>query len=126
MAFSDDGQTAYVGTFTTDNAFSGVQKFNLEGEISTEAVTVRFMVNTATIPDTVTVNDLVQIRGTVNGAEQDNYFGQTINWGDGSITLQNAGGDYWTTNLTMAPGDELTYKLYTAKEVDGSREDHVG
>src|SRR5690606_21968653 len=122
MAFSDDGQTAYVGTFTpgvleTPGA-SGVQKFDLAGEINDNVVSVKFTVNTATIPDTVTVNDLVQIRGAVNGAEQDSYFGQTINWGDGSITLSNAGGDYWTTNVSMAPGDELQYKFYTAQDVE--------
>lgn len=130
MAFSDDGQTAYVGTFTP--AAGGVQKFNLEGEINSDAVTVRFMVNTSTIIDTVKAGDLVQIRGAVKPAgatefsEQENYFGQTINWGSGSVTLQNDGGDYWTTNLTLAPGDELTYKLYTAKTVDGEVQDHVG
>lgn len=124
MAFSDDGQSAYVASFTS--GVGAIQKFDLAGEINDNVVSVKFTVNTATIPDTVTVNDLVQIRGAVNGAEQDSYFGQTINWGDGSITLSNAGGDYWTTNVSMAPGDELQYKFYTAKDVEGTMTDHVG
>jgi hypothetical protein len=130
MAFSDDGQTVYVGTFTP--AVGGVQKFSLEGELNADVVSVRFMVNTATIPDTVKTNDLVQIRGAVKTAgasdyaEQNNYFGQNINWGSTSVRLQNAGGDYWTANLTMAPGDELKYKIYTAKSVDGEMRDHTG
>lgn len=130
LAFSDDGQTAYAASFT--NGLGAIQKFSLEGELNSDAVTVRFMVNTSTIIDTVKAGDIVQIRGAVKPAgatefsEQDNYFGQTINWGSGSVTLQNAGGDYWSTNLTLAPGDELTYKLYTAKTVDGETQDHVG
>lgn len=130
LAFNRDGSAAYLGSFS--NGVPAVQKFNLEGEINTDAVTVRFMVNTSTIIDTVKAGDLVQIRGAVKPAgatefaEQENYFGQTINWGSGSVTLQNAGGDYWTTNLTLAPGDELTYKLYTAKTVDGEVQDHTG
>jgi len=124
LAFSDDGMTAYASSFT--NGPGAIQKFGLDGELNADVVSVRFMVNTATIPDTVTVNDLVQIRGAVNGAEQENYFGQTINWGSGSITMQNAGGDYWAANVTMAPGDELAYKIYTAKSVEGELEDHVG
>jgi hypothetical protein len=124
LAFSDDGQTAYASSFT--NGIGAIQKYSLEGELNADVVSVRFMVNTATIPDTVRAGDLVQIRGVVNGAEQTNYFGQTINWGSGSVALQNAGGDYWSTNLTMAPGDELKYKIYTAKSVDGEMRDHTG
>jgi hypothetical protein len=126
MAFSDDGQAVYVGTFNQYFTYSGVQKFSLEGELNADVVSVRFMVNTATIPDTVRAGDLVQIRGVINGAEQPNYFGQSISWGSGSVTLQNAGGDYWSANLTMAPGDELNYKIYTAKSVDGEMIDHTG
>jgi len=130
LAFSDDGQTAYASSFT--NGAGAIQKFSLEGELNADVVSVRFMVNTATIPDTVRAGDLVQIRGAVKPAgasdyaEQSNYFGQTINWGSGSAKLQNAGGDYWAANLTMAPGDTLKYKIYTAKTVDGESRDHTG
>jgi hypothetical protein len=40
--------------------------------------------------------------------------------------MSNAGGDYWTSNVSMAPGDTLTYKFYTAKDVEGTMTDHVG
>lgn len=84
-------------------------------------VNVKFTVNTSTIRDTVKTTDLVQIRGAVNGSEQSDYFGQVVNWGSGSIALENAGGDYWTKTVKMAPGDVLTYKLYTGKPgPDGS------
>jgi subtilisin family serine protease len=88
-------------------------------------IDVTFTVNTSTIPDTVRVGDLVQIRGSVNGAEGD-HFGTTINWGSGSVALQNAGGDYWKTTLTMAPGDRLVYKLYTGKQGADGIVDHAG
>lgn len=78
-------------------------------------VNVKFTVNTSTIRDTVMAADLVQIRGAVNGAEQTDYFGQVVNWGSGSIALDNAGGDYWTKTVKMGAGDTLTYKLYTGK-----------
>ncbi|MEB3209687.1 MAG: DUF4623 domain-containing protein, partial [Synechococcus sp.] len=82
-------------------------------------VNVKFTVNTATIRDTVQSTDLVQIRGVVNGLEHESYLGQTFNWGSGSVRLDNAGGDYWSMNLRLHPGDELRYKIYTAKR-DGS------
>lgn len=125
MAFSDDGQHAYIGTFTP--GAGGVQHFNLAGEISEDVYTVRFTVNTATIPDTVRAGDLVQIRGVVNGSEQTNYYGNVINWGSTSVSLNNVGGDYWSVDLSMKPGDQLTYKFYTAKKNDdGAWVDHTG
>jgi hypothetical protein len=88
-------------------------------------IDVTFTVNTSTIPDTVRVGDLVQIRGSVNGQEGD-HFGTTINWGSGSVALQNVGGDYWRTTLTMEPGDRLVYKLYTGKQGADGIVDHAG
>jgi hypothetical protein len=130
LAFSDDGQTAYVSSFTQGPG--AIQKFSLEGELNADVVTVRFMVNTATIPDTVRAGDTVQIRGSVKRAgdtefrEFDNYYGKSITLDDRSVKLNNIGGDYWSTSLSMAPGDELRYKLYTAKSVDGEMRDHAG
>lgn len=92
-----------------------------------EFVTVRFTVNTSTIPDTVRAGDLVQIRGNVNGSEQTDYYGQVVNWGSSSIALENAGGDYWVLDFKMKPGDKLTYKIYTGKEnAEGAIVDHAG
>ena len=85
------------------------------------AVNVTFTVNTSTIADTVTVNDLVQIRGALNGAET-----AEINWGSESVRLDNVGGDYWQTTLSLQPGDRLVHKIYTAKRgADGSWVDHA-
>lgn len=91
----------------------------------TDYVNVKFTVNTASIRDTVTSADLVQIRGVVNNQEQTNYFGQTFNWGSTSTALSHAGGDYWSITLRLRPGDVLKYKIYTAKRgADGAWVDH--
>ncbi|MEN9839774.1 MAG: hypothetical protein RL177_1253, partial [Bacteroidota bacterium] len=65
--------------------------------------------------------------GVVNNNEQSNYYGQVFNWGSGSVALENAGGDYWSKTLKLAPGDVLKYKIYTAKPApEGSGTvDHV-
>jgi WD40 repeat protein len=89
------------------------------------SVDITFTVNTATIPDTVRAGDLVQIRGSVNGQVGD-YFGTTINWGSNSVALENVGGDYWRTTLTMLPGDQLMYKIYTAKQGVNGFVSHAG
>ncbi len=97
-----------LGALLVTGAVSSVQA-------QADSVIVKFTVNTSTIRDTVQAGDLVQIRGAVDGSERTNYFGQTINWGSGSIALEHAGGDYWTTDLILAPGDTLAYKIYTGK-----------
>lgn len=122
MAFSDDGQTAYVGTFTP--GVGGVQKFNLAGEISENVVTVTFRVNTATVSDTLKPSDKVLMRGAYRvGADgsynEGSFYGRDINWGTSSVELQNVGGDYWEVNLSMAPGDGINWKYFPMFE-DGS------
>lgn len=92
-----------------------------------EYVNVTFTVNTSTIADTVSAGDLVQFRGNVNGGESDDYYGQTVNWGSGSLVFENVGGDYWQRTVRMKPGDVLTYKIYTGKpNAVGEIVDHNG
>jgi hypothetical protein len=112
---------------STNNHISAydLTKYVGGGTTTPSTIDVTFTVNTSTIPDTVRVGDLVQIRGSVNGAEGD-HFGTTINWGSGSVALQNAGGDYWKTTLKMAPGDRLVYKIYTGKQGADGIVDHAG
>ena len=98
-----------------------IASYDISSFVPADPVNVKFTVNTSTIRDTVRTTDLVQIRGVVNGQERVGYFGQNVNWGSGSIALDNAGGDYWSKTLKLAPGDVLTYKLYTGKPgPDGS------
>jgi hypothetical protein len=98
-----------------------IAAYDISAFVPASPVNVKFTVNTSTIRDTVMTTDLVQIRGVVNGQEKAGYFGQNVNWGSTSIALDNAGGDYWSKTLKLAPGDVLTYKLYTGKPgPDGS------
>jgi hypothetical protein len=113
-----DASNKMMYLLATNNHIAAYDISSLVG--GADYVNVKFTVNTSTIRDTVKTTDLVQIRGVVNDSERANYFGQTINWGSGSVALQNAGGDYWTRTMRLAPGDVLKYKIYTAKPgVDG-------
>lgn len=115
LAFSDDGQSAYVGTFTP--GLGGLQKFNLAGEINESALTVTFRVNTSTVSDTLRAGDNVLMRGAFRqGADgsyaEGNFYGQNINWGTSTLSMNNVGGDYWELDVTMAPGDGINFKYF--------------
>lgn len=62
---------------------------------------VTFVVNTATMPDTIVSTSPIVITGS--GAA-------LTNWGAGAA-LTNVGGDYWKTTLTFPQGDTLNYKI---------------
>jgi hypothetical protein len=73
--------------------------------------TVTFNVNTATIPDTLSESGFVQIRGNLIAAGT--YGSQNVTWDAGSTPVaSNMGGDYWSVDVEMAPGDSLVYKYY--------------
>ncbi len=73
-------------------------------------VNVTFWVNTATVPDTITANSNVQLRGSVS----------PLTWGnDTGAQLENMGGDYWKVTLQFNPGDVVQYKIFADSENDG-------
>ena len=71
-------------------------------------VNLTIIANTATVPDTLSPNSYVQIRG---GAAA---FG---NWNDqgNAPRMENVDGDYWKLTVTLRgmPGTEIPYKFYT-------------
>jgi hypothetical protein len=77
-------------------------------------VKVTFMVNTSTIPDTLKEDGFVQIRGELKSTLDSAAYGaQSITWDASSTTVAtNEGGDYWSTEVSMAPGDSLVYKYW--------------
>lgn len=85
-----------------------------------DAVNVTFTVNTATMPDTLQENHVVQMRGALGGDDvAETGLGTSITWDSASeLVLQNAGGDYWTIEFQMSPGDTLNYKLWAGVDVD--------
>jgi len=67
-------------------------------------VTVTFIANTATVPDTLGQNSTVQVRGA----------GGPLTWGgDSPVFLQNIGGDYWQGTAEFDVGEEVQFKFYT-------------
>ncbi len=90
-----------------------------------DAIEVTMRVNTATVPDTLREQDIVQVRGAINGHDWENetYLDQTIRWSaESSIIAENVGGDYWETSLYILPGDTLMYKFWTGFELDPDEE----
>jgi photosystem II stability/assembly factor-like uncharacterized protein len=73
---------------------------------------VTFMMNTATVPDTIPVaGSTIQMRGGVNHA---GGF-SPITWGsEAQNNMTAAGGDYWKKTLYMQAGDTLSYKYVIA------------
>ncbi len=72
-------------------------------------VSVTFVLNTATYPDTVKSHHYLQLRG--------DYANANVTWGDDSgVVGQNVGGDYWEFNFEMNPGDSFEYKFWVGTE----------
>ena len=73
---------------------------------------VTFMLNTATVPDTIPVaGSTIQMRGGVNHA---GGF-SPITWGsEAQNNMTNVGGDYWKKTVYMQVGDTLRYKYVVA------------
>ncbi|PTM20008.1 MAG: hypothetical protein DA446_05530 [Bacteroidetes bacterium] len=78
-----------------------------------EPINVTFVVNTSTVADTLTENHVVQMRGVINGDDTGE-----INWGSTSKQATNVGGDYWELDLTLNPGDEVTYKFWVGSTTE--------
>jgi hypothetical protein len=75
-------------------------------------VKVTFRVNTATVKDTLRTNDIVQMRGAVNGNEG-SYNGKVINWGSGSeLIMESKGNNTWELGVMMTPGDTFKFKYW--------------
>lgn len=85
----------------------------------TGAVNVTFTVNTATMPDSLMEDHVIQIRGGVVGSDAGNTgFADYVTWDSGSIVTTNIGGDYWKIDFTMSAGDTLNYKFWAGVDVD--------
>ncbi|MGA9118748.1 MAG: T9SS type A sorting domain-containing protein [Bacteroidota bacterium] len=69
---------------------------------------VTFLVNTATVPDTLNAVSNVVLTGAA-GADTAGSAVLT-NWGTGAA-LTNVGGDYWMETLQFNQGDTLAYKI---------------
>jgi hypothetical protein len=71
--------------------------------MSAQTVNVTFRVNTATVPDTIGPNSLVQVRGGT----------APLTWGnDTGGQMTNVGGDYWEVTLQMPTNTAVAYKYF--------------
>ena len=67
---------------------------------------VTFVINTATVPDTLKAGASISITGAANDTSNHVLTG----WGTGAL-LTNIGGDYWSTTLQFKQGDTINYKI---------------
>ncbi|MDZ7725829.1 MAG: T9SS type A sorting domain-containing protein [candidate division KSB1 bacterium] len=69
-----------------------------------DMVTVTFYANTATVPDTLRSNSIVQVRGSV----------APLTWGgDSPVILENVEGDYWMGSFEFPADTTVNFKFYT-------------
>lgn len=94
-----------------------IQKANaqeLNNDAQVTPVTVTFIVNTATLADTVMPNHVLQMRGSGIGSAS---IKPAITWGDDTGLIgTNIGGDYWKFNFELEPGDSLEYKFWVGTD----------
>jgi hypothetical protein len=79
--------------------------------MNAQTVNVTFRVNTATVPDTIGPNSLVQVRGGT----------APLTWGnDTEGAMTNVGGDYWEVTLAMPANSAIDYKYFANAVGDGT------
>ncbi|MDE2732715.1 MAG: T9SS type A sorting domain-containing protein [Bacteroidota bacterium] len=84
------------------------------------ARTVTLNLNMATVADTTSTMDMIEVRGAVKGmAPVTLADGNVIDWSEAS-TLEptNVGGDYWQVQFQIADTTELTFKFYSQQTQD--------
>ena len=88
--------------------------------VTPDSVRITFMINTATVPDTLHPISTVQVRGNTAPLTWDNTTG---------VNAVNIGGDYWkaTAKFYVAPGQAIQYKFFTnSKSVITGTDNRVG
>ena len=88
-------------------------------EVKKEPVQVHFTVNTSMMPDTLRDNHFMQLRGGFVGPDVTGVAGNgTITWDSRSLGMYPEGGDYWSADFLMSPGDTLYYKFWAGIDVE--------
>ena len=76
--------------------------------VSTDTVTINFLINTSTVPDTLQPTSTIQVRGSA----------LPLNWTNTTgVSAVNIGGDYWTATakflLNRGDTNRVQYKFFT-------------
>lgn len=80
-------------------------------------VKVTFVVNTATVPDTLHPSSIVQVRGDTS----------PLTWnGATGVNLTNIGGDYWTGTFDFPANSTVLYKYFTNASSASGDQEHKG
>ena len=92
--------------------------------------TVTLQLNTASLPDTTSSDDTIQIRGAlVDASSQDLPDGNMIAWDDNTtLTASNVGGDFWEATFQIPDTTELRFKFFSPQAEDtgiGGWEDNI-
>ena len=99
------GSSAAAPTLTIDGIRVAKSWLSLT-QAGATAAKLTFLVNTATVPDTVNASYNVVLVGSGTGSADT----ALTSWGSGKA-LTNIGGDYWKTTLQFNVGDTLKYKI---------------
>ncbi|MFH0992665.1 MAG: T9SS type A sorting domain-containing protein, partial [bacterium] len=104
VAFKNNGDGTYDLLVLSTNNGIGSYRTSFP-----DMMTVRFRVNTATVPDTLRPISYVQVRGG----------SAPLTWGMSSpVKLTNIGGDYWegSAKFVATLGSSIEYKFYTNRK----------
>ena len=84
------------------------------------ARTVTLNLNMATVPDTTTTMDMIEVRGAVNGVAPITLSdGNIIDWSaESTLEPTNIGGDYWQLQFQIADTTNLTFKFFSQQTED--------
>ncbi len=89
----------------------------LGGSALAQTVKVTFLVNTATVPDTLHPMAVVQVRGDTAPLTWDGATG---------VNLTNIGGDYWTGTFDFPANATVNYKFFTNASSASGDNEHKG
>ncbi len=83
--------------------------------------TVTLRLNTATLPDTTSVESLIEVRGAFTATPPDTFpDGNIINWGpESTLEPTNLGGDYWEVSFQIADTAALAFKYFSEQADTG-------
>ncbi|MEZ4702118.1 MAG: T9SS type A sorting domain-containing protein [Rhodothermales bacterium] len=84
--------------------------------------TVTLRLNTASLPDTTSIESLIQVRGALDGVDMATTLpdDNIIAWGDAStLEPMNVGGDYWEVSFQLADTSNMAFKFYSDQAENG-------
>jgi hypothetical protein len=111
--------------FGTPTGWLGLAAFGLVAGLAAPDAdaqrNVTLRLNTASIPDTVDVNDFVEVRGGLVDTSTPNTLpdGNILDWNAAStIEPMNIGGDYWEVSFQIPDNQAMQFKFWNGEDQD--------